>query len=104
MFFTVLKGNWKLKLGYLSSGIGRDIVKTLVQCKAQVYALSKTKSNLDSLLKEAPNVKIICADMTDWNGIKEALKDLPPMHGLVNNAAVAILGPFLEAKPEEFDE
>ncbi len=42
-------------------------------------------------------------DLTDWKATKEAIKPHLPIQLLVNNAAMAILDPFLEAKPEDFD-
>jgi NADP-dependent 3-hydroxy acid dehydrogenase YdfG len=42
-------------------------------------------------------------DLTDWNATKEAIKPHLPIQYLVNNAAMAILDPFLEAKSEDFD-
>ena len=76
----------------------------LAKLKANVYALSKTKKNLDLLTSEEKNITSICVDLSDWNATKYALENLPPIHCLVNNAGIAILGPFLEAKPEEFDK
>ncbi|KAK6637459.1 hypothetical protein RUM44_007876 [Polyplax serrata] len=84
-------------------GIGRDIAKKLAECGARVYALSKTKSHLDSLAEEHANITTICVDLTDWNETRNVLQQLPVVHGLVNNAGVAILSSFLDATPEEFD-
>jgi NAD(P)-dependent dehydrogenase (short-subunit alcohol dehydrogenase family) len=42
-------------------------------------------------------------DLTDWEATVSALSALPTMHGVVNNAAVAVLSSFLETKPEDFD-
>ncbi|KAL0272784.1 UNVERIFIED_CONTAM: hypothetical protein PYX00_005628 [Menopon gallinae] len=84
-------------------GIGRSICVKLAECGAQVYALSRTKERLDSLQRENPSIKTICCDISDWDATRTALRDLPPVHGLVNNAAIALLGPFLEVKPEDFD-
>ena len=46
-------------------GIGRGIAITLARSGANVYALSKTKANLDSLLKEAPSITPIYLDLQD---------------------------------------
>ena len=37
---------------FLLPGIGRDICKALVTCGAEVYAVSRTQSDLDSLVAE----------------------------------------------------
>ena len=38
-------------------GIGRDICKMLVRCGAEVYAVSRTKEDLDSLVQEVSAVQ-----------------------------------------------
>ena len=42
-------------------------------------------------------------DLTDWEATKAALEPLPVMDGLVNNAAIAVVQPFLDVNPEDFD-
>ena len=44
-------------------GIGRAITIALARSGANVYALSKTKANLDSLIKEVPTVQPIHVDL-----------------------------------------
>ena len=53
--------------------------------------------------EECPAVHCVHLDLTDWDATKAALEPLPQMDGLVNNAAVAVVQPFLEVKPEDFD-
>ena len=38
-------------------GIGRTTTKALVQCGAEVIALSRTQSDLDSLKQEVPGIQ-----------------------------------------------
>ena len=52
---------------------------------------------------ECPTIHCIHLDLTDWDATKAALDPLPAMAGLVNNAAVAVVQPFLEVNPEDFD-
>lgn len=70
-------------------GIGRDIVRLLVQCNAKVVAVSKTREHLMSLKKDFDNIETICVDIGDWNGTKEALSHVTDVEFLVNNAAYA---------------
>lgn len=84
------------------SGIGRQVCKALVQCDADVIALSRTKSYLDSLSQEV-KLTTVCIDLSDWNVTREKVKSLLPIDGLVNNAAIALLEPFLNAQPDSFD-
>ncbi|XP_033102595.1 L-xylulose reductase-like isoform X2 [Anneissia japonica] len=84
-------------------GIGRDTVKLLAKCGADVYALSRTQSDLDSLKAEVPEIKTVCVDLSDWDSTKVAVEGCGPIDLLVNNAAIAKLEPFLEVTKEVFD-
>ncbi|XP_046989443.1 L-xylulose reductase-like [Schistocerca americana] len=84
-------------------GIGRELVKALVRYGAEVIALSRTKKHLDTLCQEV-NVTPVCVDLSDWETAREAVRKIGPVDCLVNNAAVALLDPFLKAKPEDFDK
>ena len=42
-------------------------------------------------------------DLTDWEATRAALSPLPAMHGVVNNAAIAVLSSFLDTQPDDFD-
>lgn len=84
-------------------GIGRDLVKKLVQCGATVYAISRTKRDLDSLAQECHGIHTITCDLGDWGATEEAVKSCGDIDLLVNNAGVALLQPFLEATAEAFD-
>lgn len=57
----------------------------------------------ESLKAEIPETEIIQVDLSDWEATKNALKNLCRIDALVNNAGIAILAPFLEIKPEDFD-
>ncbi|KAA0187341.1 hypothetical protein HAZT_HAZT010878 [Hyalella azteca] len=85
------------------AGIGRATALKLAELGAEVVALSRTQENLDSLKAENPSIEIICVDLADWNATREAVQKVTPIHLLVNNAAVALLAPVLEATPQEFD-
>jgi len=84
-------------------GIGRGLSKKLVECGAEVYSLSRTASHLESLKSECPSIETVVCDLSDWDGSRQILQSLPPIHCLVNNAAMAICTPFLDIPPQEFD-
>ncbi|XP_075418512.1 carbonyl reductase [NADPH] 2 [Tenrec ecaudatus] len=84
-------------------GIGRDTVKALHASGAQVVAVSRTNSDLVSLGKECPGIEPVCVDLGDWEATARALGGVGPVDLLVNNAAVAVLQPFLEVTKEAFD-
>ena len=87
-------------------GIGRNTAKALFQCGAEVIALSRTQSDLDSLKQEAPGIQIVHADISDIKSTVALIEKLTPIHLLVNNAGIYIgkLQPFLEITEEAYDE
>ncbi|XP_028377365.1 carbonyl reductase [NADPH] 2-like [Phyllostomus discolor] len=84
-------------------GIGRHTAKALHASGARVVALSRTRANLVSLLEECPGIETVCVDLGDWEATEQALGGVGPVDLLVNNAAVAMLQPFLEVTKEAFD-
>ncbi|XP_071636849.1 L-xylulose reductase [Temnothorax longispinosus] len=84
-------------------GIGKELALRLSKYKGQVFAISKTKKNLDTLVTTDPKIQPICVDLRDWDATRKAVQSILPIDLLVNNAAVACLSPFLDATPEEFD-
>lgn len=87
-------------------GIGNELCKRLYEYGAKIYALSRSKGPLDELKSECPNINIITVDLGNWNATIEALKVLDGIQvdGLVNNAAIAIIKPFLELTEKDYDE
>lgn len=53
---------------------------------------------------EEPSIKIIDVDLSDWKATRNALQNIGHVDALVNNAAVALLAPFLEITEEQFDK
>lgn len=84
-------------------GIGKVIAKELARCGAHVIALSRTQSDLDSLKEENPNMQTVCLDLSNWEASRAAVEQLGNIDLLVNNAAVAICEPAMDAKPDDFD-
>lgn len=73
---------------------------------AKVYAFSRSKGPLDELKAECPHINVVTVDLSNWNQTVEALKILDGIEidGLVNNAGVATIKPFLELTEKDFDE
>src|SRR4051794_14457552 len=84
-------------------GIGREIVKVLTECGAQVTAVSRTKADLDSLKAET-GCSTILGDITSADGARQAAEAAGDIDLLVNNAGIALLAPFLEVTVKDFDE
>jgi len=86
------------------SGIGKGVALRLAELGAEVYGVSKTLSNLEALQKENQNVKIVCVDISDWEGTKEALERLPPMDGCVHSAGTGDQALFHDTSPDLLDK
>lgn len=83
-------------------GIGRDIVRELAACNAQVIALSRTQADLESLAADVP-CETVTVDLADSEATKNAVEAVGPVDLLVNNAGINVLQPFLDVTVEAFD-
>ncbi len=83
-------------------GIGRAVVAKLAGEGAEVIALSRTQSDLDSLKAEFGCRTILC-DLADPAATRKAAISAQPVDLLVNNAGTTKLESFLEATEETFD-
>ncbi|XP_033630360.1 L-xylulose reductase-like isoform X2 [Asterias rubens] len=86
------------------NGIGRGTAKMLAKCGAEVFALSRTQADLDSLKQEVPSINTICVDLGDQEKTQSLVEAIGPIDLLVNNAAIASLSPFLEVTAKSFTD
>jgi L-xylulose reductase len=84
-------------------GIGREISTMLHRFNAQVVALSRTEKDLQTL-KEEIGCEIIVAELADAGSARQAAEQAGEIDLLVNNAAIAILEPFLKTTAEAWDK
>jgi L-xylulose reductase len=84
-------------------GIGREIAIMLHRFNAQIVALSRTDSDLKSL-KEEINCETIIAELADPEMARRAAEQAGEIDFLINNAAIAILEPFLKTTIEAWDK
>ena len=68
-------------------GIGRELTKTIVNAGGEVYALGRTKENVESLVQETTNVHSVIVDLHDWEATRREMEALEALDGVVNNAA-----------------
>ena len=68
-------------------GIGRTLAKEISKAGGEVFALSRTKETLDSLVQECDRIYPIVADVSDWDRTREIVGKLDVFDGVVNNAA-----------------
>src|SRR5688500_12854241 len=98
-----LEGKRALVTG-AGKGIGREIVKVLRQCGvAEVVAVSRTKEDLDSLVREVPGCRTIAADLADAGAARAAAESAGAVDLLVNNAGISIPQSLLETTVDAFD-
>jgi L-xylulose reductase len=84
-------------------GIGREISTMLHRFNAQVVALSRTSKDLQTL-KEEIGCETIVAELADAGSARRAAEQAGEIDLLVNNAAIAILEPFLKTTAEAWDK
>uniref|UniRef100_A0A2A4JCF4 Ketoreductase domain-containing protein n=1 Tax=Heliothis virescens TaxID=7102 RepID=A0A2A4JCF4_HELVI len=85
-------------------GIGRGIAVELWRAGANIVALSRTRSHLETLQSEYPSIDIVDVDVADWEKTRKVVESLGHFDALVNNAAIAICEPFLDCSPSDFDK
>ena len=83
-------------------GIGREIAVQLHRFNAQVVAVARTESDLRAL-KDEIGCETIIAELGDPAEAKRAAEEAGDIDLLVNNAAIAILQPFLKTTVEAWD-
>lgn len=89
---------------FVIAGIGRGIAVELWRAGANIVALSRTRSHLETLQSEYPSIDIVDVDIGDWEKTRKVVESLGHFDALVNNAAVAVCESFLECKPADFDK
>ncbi len=91
-----------------SSGIGLSTAEALAQKGAKVALLARTKSILEELSKKLPGSLPLVADMTDFDGVRKAVKRVHEHYGridgLINNAGRSYAATVEEIDPKLFDE
>ncbi len=89
-----------------STGIGREITERLAADGHFVYAGARKEADLEAL-NAIENVQAIRLDVTKPEEIAAAVATVTAggrgLWGLVNNAGVAVSGPFADLREEDFD-
>ncbi|KFM79006.1 L-xylulose reductase, partial [Stegodyphus mimosarum] len=84
-------------------GIGRALTLKLIECGAEVIAISRTQSDLDELRKISPKIQPLCLDIGVWDATKEAINNIGPVDYLVNNAAILLSKEYGELTEEDLN-
>lgn len=82
-------------------GMGEKITTRLLDLGAFVYAVVEKE---DNAAKALPNTKQIFCDVSDWEDTYKKMIDIGPVHGLVNNAGVAVIEPFFDVTEYGWDK
>ncbi|XP_030380793.1 L-xylulose reductase [Scaptodrosophila lebanonensis] len=86
------------------AGIGHALVSQLVSANAKVIAVVRSEAQAQQLLAiDKERIQVVLVDLKHWQAVRETLKGLPKLDGLVNNAGVAIIKPFEQLTEQDFD-
>lgn len=91
-----------------SSGIGLSTAEALAEKGAKVALLARSKAALEELARRLPESLAVPVDMTDFSGVREAVRTVHAHYGrvdgLVNNAGRSYAATVEEIDPAVFDE
>lgn len=73
--------------------MGEKITSRLLDLGSFVYAVVEKEQDAP---KQAPNTKQIICDVSDWDDTYQKMLAIGPVHGLVNNAGVAVIENFFD--------
>jgi NAD(P)-dependent dehydrogenase (short-subunit alcohol dehydrogenase family) len=85
------------------TGLGKAIVKRFYEAGATVIALDVDEGALKELKGTFPNVIPISVDLLDWEGARNAVEAILPLHHLVNNAGIMSNEAFLNSSSQGID-
>lgn len=82
--------------------MGKVITGRLLAMEAHVFAIGRDIDSLPSI----PDLKLtkVNVDIGDWDSTYKKILEMGPVHGLVNNAGVAHIEPFMETTQHGWDE
>lgn len=91
-----------------SSGIGLATARALTERNARVALLARSTQALEEIAAELPRSLAVTVDMTDFDGIRQAVRDVHGhfgrIDGLINNAGRSYAAAVEEIDPVLFDE
>ncbi|MBS2029778.1 MAG: SDR family oxidoreductase [Deltaproteobacteria bacterium] len=91
-----------------SMGIGLSTAKALAERGAKVALLARSTDALQKLAKELPGSLAVTADMTKFDRVREAIREVHEHYGrvdgLINNAGRSYAAAVEEIDPALFDE
>lgn len=83
----------------LTSGMGKVICDRLLELEAKVIGIGL---NMDDVCN-TNNFTKMTVDISKWDEAYNEVFKIGPVHGLVNNAGVAFIQPFLQTTQHAWD-
>lgn len=80
--------------------MGKVIACKLLELEAKVIGIGL---NMD-IIDNTDNLTKMTIDVSKWDDVYEKVLEIGPVHGLVNNAGVAFIQPFLETTQHGWDQ
>jgi len=94
-----------------STGIGYDLVKVFTECGYVVFGSVRKQADADRLSKDfGGQFHPLLFDVTDHSAIDQAASEVAKkvgdegLGGLINNAGIAVAGPFVDLTIDEYRE
>ncbi|KAJ8306036.1 hypothetical protein KUTeg_016581 [Tegillarca granosa] len=87
-----------------SRGIGKATAERLVKEGAKVYAIGRSKENLEKLKADNPSIITIQVDISDWDKTKASVEQIGIVDLLVNNAGLGRREYFVDEKKGKFED
>ncbi|XP_050541144.1 L-xylulose reductase-like [Daktulosphaira vitifoliae] len=84
------------------TGMGHKITERLLDLGAFVFAVVQKEEG--AAPPTSSNMKQVFCDVSDWENTYKKMKDIGPVHGLVNNAGVAVIEPFFDVTEYGWDK
>jgi len=81
--------------------MGEKITERLIDLGSFVYAVVEKE---EGAAKPLPNTKQIFCDVSNWEDTYKKMYDIGPVHGLVNNAGVAVIESFFDVTEHGWDK
>lgn len=82
--------------------MGKVIAGRLIALDAHVFAVGRDIESLPST--SGQKLTKVTVDIGDWDETYNKILEMGPVHGLVNNAGVAHIEPFLDTTQHGWDE
>lgn len=79
--------------------MGEQITSRLLDLGAFVYTVVEKDKGVS-----LPNTKQVVCDVSNWEDTYKKMLDIGPVHGLVNNAGVAVIESFFDVTEEGWNK